>query len=147
MKTPCDASRRLYGSIKECPQLIWDDENNRYQCGLMLIPGLIGEGYRQELYAGAGCCSSMNSWRKDVKKRTGIELSTYANPLPPMLQKFIKCLAREFVSNDKMTLLIYGFMHELQKDGISEEECKTIGNHMIDIFNNQRKPFMKDFMG
>ena len=147
IKTPCDAARRLYGTIKECPQLIWDDQTSRYNCGLMIIPGLIGEGYRQELHAGAGCCCGMNTWRKDVKKRTGIEASTNLNPLPKLLQIFIKCLALENISSDVMFLLLGRMKINLKNDGYSSEEINTILKNIIHSFQGNRNSFQKEFMG
>lgn len=147
IKTPCDASRRLYGNVKECPQLLWDENRSRYLCGLMIIGGLVGEGYRKELYAGAGCCCGLNSWRQDVRKRTGIEVSTHINPLPKLLQKFVVCLSKEFTSTDSMVLLLTRFASELKKDGYHEDEIASIYNNIVNIFNENRHSFTKGFMG
>jgi len=147
MKTPCDASRRLYGTIKECPQLIWDEQTSRYNCGLMLIHGMIGEGYKKELHAGAGCCSGMNTWRKDVKKRTGIETSTHLNPLPKLLQIFIKCLSSENISSDVMFLLLGRMQIDLKNDGYSIEEINSITKNIIYSFQGNRSSFQEGFMG
>jgi len=147
MKTPCDASRRLYGNIKECPQLLWDEDKSRYMCGLMMIAGPVGDGYREELYAGAGCCCGLNSWRKDVRKRTGVELSSNLNPLPKVMQIFISCLAKEFTSTDKMVLMLSRLSSELKKDGYDESEAELIYNSIVRIFNDNRNSFMKGFMG
>ena len=147
MKSPCEASLRLYGSIKECPQLIWNEQTNRYNCNLMLLPGLIGQGYREELFAGTGCCSSLNSWRLDVKKRTGIELSTHCNPLPKLLQQFIKCLAAQFVSGDVISLTISSLINMLKNDGYSKKEIHVIVSNIINIFQDNQQSITKDFMG
>jgi len=70
IQATCGAGLKLYGSQSTiCDALIWDNNNNRYYCKLMQLDGDQGFFYRQELYAGAGCCSNMNSWRLDVKKR------------------------------------------------------------------------------
>lgn len=64
MKTPCWVAFRVYGySIKECPALLWDTA--RYICVLIRDHPDIAK----ELYAGEGCCSRLNSWRKDVVRR------------------------------------------------------------------------------
>jgi hypothetical protein len=112
-----------------------------------MINGPLGEQYRKELFAGEGCCCGLNSWRQDVKKRTGIETSTYLNPLPKLMQQFLTCLAGEFISGDSLILTVYKFKSMLEKDGICEDEANTICNHIIDIFNNQRNSFTKGFMG
>jgi hypothetical protein len=65
----CIASIRLHPSTKECPELRWDENKNRYVCKLMQLPGDLGAVYRRELYVNAGCCSPLNTWRNDVKFR------------------------------------------------------------------------------
>lgn len=70
MEATCTAglaanSDRTY-TTSRCPSLQWNGK--RYVCELMMDTKY-GEMYREKLYAGAGCCSGLNSWRKDVKKR------------------------------------------------------------------------------
>lgn len=48
-----------------CPFLVWDEEVNRYFCKLVVDGTIIPEA----LGIGLGCCSNLNSWRKDVKRR------------------------------------------------------------------------------
>ena len=46
----------------DCPYLYWHVEDNRYYCRI----------YNRETWLvvfGEGCSSSLNSWRKDVKRR------------------------------------------------------------------------------
>lgn len=50
-----------------CPFLKW--EGQRYVCTLMLRDDEIGAQAREELSVGAGCSSSLNSWRQDVRER------------------------------------------------------------------------------
>ena len=147
MERLCDPALRLYGNLKECPQLIWEEQDNRYVCGLMLIGGPVGLGYRQELSAGAGCCAGLNSWRLDVKKRTGIELSTYLNPLPKLMQMFIRCLAAEFISGSTIVLALGRLESMLNKDGYSEEEIKLITYNIVNVYKENRNSFTKGFMG
>ena len=146
IKTPCDVSRRLYGGgITECPQLTWEEDDNRYSCGLMRIYGDVGRGYRKELYAGEGCCASLNSWRNDVQRRTGV--SHQHAPLPKLLQRFIGCLARQFVSGDVITLTTLSFIESLKKDGYSEEEITFIQNNISRIFKDNRSSISEEFLG
>lgn len=146
IKTPCDVSRRLYGGgIRECPQLQWIDEDSRYSCGLMTLGGEIGRSYRKKLYAGEGCCASLNSWRRDVQRRTGV--SHEHAPLPKLMQKFVGCLARQFVSGDVITLTVLSFIKSLEDDGYSEEEISFIQNNITRIFKENRSSFSEEFIG
>ncbi len=113
----------------------------------MTISGNVGFWYREELSAGAGCCSGLNSWRLDVKKRTGIELSTHLNPLPKLLQMFIRCLAAEFISGDTIVLALGSLHSMLEKDGYSEEEIQVIKVNIVNVYQGNRDSFTKGFMG
>jgi hypothetical protein len=55
-----------------CPELKWNGK--RYRCGMMDLPRT-GYYYRMELRAGAGCVTSLNPWRDDVRERTDEEIS------------------------------------------------------------------------
>jgi len=60
MQAPC-----CFGAADEsgrCLALHWDGQ--QYRCLLADIP-LVYEG----MAMGEGCCSSLNTWRKDVKER------------------------------------------------------------------------------
>ena len=146
MKTPCDAARRLYAGAKICPQLLWLD--GRYECGLMKIAGLVGEGYRKELSAGAGYCSSLNSWRMDVKPRMVYDARSGTPNIDPEFQVFLKCWASEFVSSDKIQLVLAKMQQALieQKNYGEDEAALTIHIIMHHIESN-RHSFMKEFMG
>jgi hypothetical protein len=146
MKTPCDACRRLYPGVKICPQLIWIDD--RYECGLMKISGLIGEGYRKDLAAGEGCCSSLNSWRKDVKPRVVFDARSGTPYIDPEFQIFLKCWASEFVTTDNIELVLAKMKTSLieQKNYTEDDAALTIHIIMHHIESN-RHSFMKDFMG
>lgn len=64
----CEVSHRLHGYKPRCPDLLWDTAANRYVCLLMLNPER-GAAFKAELYAGEGCCSPDNPWRRDVRNR------------------------------------------------------------------------------
>lgn len=146
MQTPCSIATRLYPGVRECPQLTWDERDQRYYCGLMLLSEPLGSYYRQELFAGAGCCSSLNSWRQDVKRRTSTK-GNHINPLPSLMQIFIKCLAGEFMSGDKMMLILAHMKNEMLKNQYDETEIDNIIERITYIFNENRHSFIKDFMG
>ena len=51
-----------------CPHLVWNGE--RYLCE-RAIEGPGASDFRIALAIGEGCCSSLNSWRQDVRYRGG----------------------------------------------------------------------------
>jgi hypothetical protein len=67
IQTPCWVAYRVYGEEigRTCPALVFSNEQSRYLCHLIIDDPNIGI----ELYAGEGCCSDMNGWRKDVIPR------------------------------------------------------------------------------
>jgi len=145
MKTPCDAARRLYPHAKKCPQLEWVED--RYKCGLMMISGPLGADYRKELHAGAGCCSSLNSWRKDVRKRIPDLEHTNFNPLPEIMQVFIQHLGRQFISGDVIHLALAGLQADLVNRDYHPDEVNHIIKNIYHAFDNQRSSFTKEFIG
>jgi len=147
IKTPCDASRRLYPGARRCPQLTWIENEHRYKCGLMMIAGPVGQGYRAELYAGAGCCSGLNSWRNDVKERDHLDMDFSWNPLDPVFQSFIKSLSQNFISSDSISLTILGMTTDLQNKGYSEREIDYIKANITHIFTQNSSKFSKEFIG
>jgi hypothetical protein len=66
VKAQCQVSLQKHGVQKLCPELDWN--GSRHVCKLMLLPGNEGEFYRKGLYAGEGCSSSLNSWRREPLK-------------------------------------------------------------------------------
>ena len=149
IEAPCTAAVRIYGPVRKCPSLSWDSKSNRYFCQLMLCPGSIGERYRKELYAGAGCSSGLNSWRLDVKERLpkkGIDWN-YRNPVSDEFQLFLSSLGRQFLTGDMIALTLADFNEELLKIGYNESQalsmCKLVGHYI----ENNRRNFMKEFMG
>ncbi len=62
LQATCMAGLSFYGSKNAypCPGLKWNAD--RYACKL-------ADFFPDELYIGSGCCSPMNDWRKEVKKR------------------------------------------------------------------------------
>jgi hypothetical protein len=147
MKTQCDVSYRLYKTVDVCPQLRWDEQKEQYVCGLMLIPGLLGEGYRKELHSGAGCCSNMNDWRKDVKKRSRGAITYNYPPIPAMFQAFLKAVGSEpFLGGDTVSLILGNYKIELQKLKYSEEEIEYIIGNVIHYIKSNKSSMFKGFM-
>lgn len=59
----CFLGFKFYGIIHPCPALYWDEY--QYRCKL-------ADDFANHLYIGAGCCSPLNTWRKDIQQRAEI---------------------------------------------------------------------------
>jgi hypothetical protein len=146
MRAPCSASARLYPGATICPQLQWHEDKGRHMCGLMMIPGIVGESYRKELFAGAGCCSNLNDWRKDVKQRTPISDGLH-NIIGEFFQIFLRALARQWISGDAIHLTFAAMKHELIQRGYREADANMIVKQAIHCFSQQRTNRYDDFIG
>ena len=137
MKVKCSAGSRLYHTENPCPALIWSESDKRYICNLMTLPGKIGEGYKEELAEGAGCCSGLNSWRKDVKKRDP-EKNFLTINIDPLFQTFLKTIGKGMISDTKIKLILCSFENELKIKGTPIDEVKEISKEIVHhIENNQ----------
>lgn len=145
IKTPCDVSRRVHGNgVTQCPELQWNGE--RYIC--KIIVGPLSKRYKEELYIGEGCCSNLNSWRQEVKPRLredDTKLSIFS--LDPTFQKFLFCMAQEWISGDKIKLILYSFKDILKKDGKSKDEIESTLKLIIHCLRSNRKSYIDEFMG
>ena len=93
-KAPCSGAVRIYGNVTDCPALEYDGKEKRYFCSLMRLPGKLGKAYREELGAGTGCCSSLNTDRANIPPP---EEKLTDQPLSPDLQVFLSMLGRQFM--------------------------------------------------
>ena len=144
MQTPCGACLRIYPGAKICPALKWNGK--RHYCDLMTLPGNLGAEYRKELYAGEGCCSNLNSWRREpLQDRT--QKDETEEVIPKIFQVFLHCLGKEFISPDVLYLSIFAFLGELQKGGVPEEKAKAIARKIVYYLKGEQSKFNKDFMG
>lgn len=132
-KAPCAVAQRVYGPVTQCPGLKWT--GSQYRCDLMCKPGDIGARYREELYAGAGCCSPLNSDRRNIPPpASGVP----GSPLSKQTQALLRCMARAFMSGDQLWLTIEGASKDLGKDW-----CKAAHNFV----REERDPQKQEFMG
>jgi hypothetical protein len=114
----------------------------------MELPGLVGEAYRQELYAGAGCCAGLNSWYNEpLKDRLPKKVNIEVNPLPSILQKFLAALGQEWISSDALVLTVYRFKSFLIQDGMDEEEVEYICYRCLKLLEESRSSRATSFMG
>lgn len=66
IKAPCSVVLMVYPRLKigdRCPVLRWSVPKHRYICDF-------AKHFPLRLTIGEGCTSNLNTWRKDVKKRT-----------------------------------------------------------------------------
>ncbi len=147
-KAPCAVAVRIYGNITKCPDLKWDFDGNRYICRLMTLSGNQGFEYRKELYAGEGCCCGLNSWRGDVKDR-GFEAKeqAYSPVIPPIMQLFLGCLSKEFISGDVFYLVLHRMAFKMEADGVHKNEIEKTIKEISHIIKENRSSFSEQFMG
>ena len=65
-KVPCGEALRVHPQLTSgpCPELKWNGE--RHLCGLVLRSGeKEAERLKSSLSIGDGCCSPLNTWRRD----------------------------------------------------------------------------------
>lgn len=146
IKVPCGVALRLHGNgIEKCPSLSWN--GTRYVCGLMIGPDSISKRYRDELHAGAGCCSSLNSWRRDVKpRREQDEPLRKKNPVSLEMQVFVRALSGNFISGDAIWLACNNFKREMVKRGWREEDAREYANQLLNVFRGNVTEFEEGFM-
>lgn len=148
IKSPCWVSLRIYGGAStECPALKWDE--NRYICELM-VKGPRKDEYKDELYAGKGCCCGLNDWRKDVKPRREKDIpkpTVVKYNMDKAFQAFVLAMSREFISGDMMFLTCMGMAKILKKSGTPPEEIEAILREIDHIRKQNRSRFMDEFMG
>ena len=144
---PCWVAQRLYGAgVKECPGLLWDPKQKRYVC-FQCIQDVVGKDYREELYIGKGCCSNLNDWRRDVKPRREKDSPKIAVTLDPLFQKFLHCMGKEWISGDKVSLIIHSLKSQLKREERPVDEIEAISKLIVHYLKGQRRSYIDDFMG
>ena len=115
----------------------------------MTIPGLLGEQYRTELFAGLGCCSNLNSWRREaLQDRTKLpQKLDIINPIPSIMQKFLKALGSQWISGDSLYLACAHFESLLVQDGMSKNEARATANKALRMLSNHRSGMADQMMG
>lgn len=137
LKAPCSAASRIFGDyVRPCPFLEWRE--SRYYCKLTETNSDQKWDYRQELAIGAGCCSSLNTWRTDVKNRTPKEDNVNMFSLDPLFQIFLRCLGQDyFITSDKIYLICSSMLGELEKKGLSKEVAEKISFGIVHPYIKQ----------
>jgi len=76
-KAMCAPGVMLVGKMeRHCPGLYWDSSENKYRCAYAKN----NNTFAAAIWAGEGCCSPLNSWRKDVRKRSYEEIQEIGPP-------------------------------------------------------------------
>lgn len=150
IQTRCSTSLRIWPYTKgnECPGLVWKD--TRYICKLAAMDGPKGSEYRVELYVGAGCCSNLNTWRRDVKPRRerDIEPPKFVKyTMDKVFAAFLQSMGGQFVSSDLFFLTCFGMAHRLEQQGMSVDEIESIIKEIRYQFSENRPKYQADFMG
>lgn len=147
IEVPCGVALRIHGGgLKECPELFWDKEVKMYRCSIMTGDSQIARHYRKELSAGAGCCSSLNTWRQDVKKRHKQDKNTAL--IPTVMQYFLRSLGKQFgLSGDLISLTVYDFMESLVDAGYDKVDAHVIAKETYRHLKNNRSKMTEEMMG
>lgn len=146
MKTICAAGERIYGPVKQCPSLIWDENAKRHYCELVMKPGEIGERYRKELFIGAGCSSSLfNDWRENIQDRTG-KTKNEIIQLDKFFKLFLYNLSRQFVSKEVIYLTVHGTIRDMVKVGTPKEVVDEVVKEINHILTENRASYLDSFM-
>ena len=147
LKVPCPIAIRIYGmGVSVCPELQWN--GIRHVCRLVMLPDPLSAEYRQDLSIGAGCCSSLNTWRKEVINRIPQKELEPKQIITPEFQDFLVSLGTQsFISGDALWLTIWGFKKMLEKRGYSKEEAEKIGEHVNHYVRQNRKSMVENFIG
>ena len=146
IKAPCEVELRIYGrGLSTCPELKWD--GTRYLCNLC-TKDILGPEYRKELYIGAGCCSNLNSWRKEVKPRRKEDIPEQKYiAIDPIFQIFLHVLGKEWISGDTLALTMFSFVDELKKLNYEKTHAEQITQSVVHYLKGQRSNFVNEFMG
>jgi hypothetical protein len=114
----------------------------------MELPGDIGAGFREELYAGGGCCCWLNTWRHEPLVNRIPVKEMYSIRLDPLFQVFLHCLGRQWISGDALSLTVGAFVGELIKRGdFSEGEAKALGQNVLHYLRGERTSSVDNFIG
>lgn len=131
---PCALAVRIYGNITSCPELIWDEDAHRYWCRACKGEGGLRAEYRAELFIGAGCCSPLNSDRKNIPAPP----RKIKNVLSSESQIFLSALAKEWISGDVIYFILMRCKQELGDEWVQAASC---------LIKEQRDSKVTNFMG
>lgn len=96
-------AQRVYGNVDKCPALEYD--GTRYWCGIIKDP-VIGEGHKEELAIGAGCCCTLNSDRLNIPQPKPEDKVKMTYTLSADAQALVTAMANDwFASPDQMWLI------------------------------------------
>lgn len=152
MEAPCSAAVRLYGNSYPCPALTWSELEQRHYCNLCQLPRAVGEAFREELCINAGCCSNLNSWRREplqnrtlIKKVTSLSIQS---DIDKYFQIFLSCCGTPFLlTEDTLFLLLNHFKYKLNQQGMPSDKIQNLMDQIIYyIYENKDNQF-RSFTG
>jgi len=147
----CVAGVEKFGVSKPCKGLKWDDENKRHYCILCIGENQSSFFYRKHLHIGEGCCSNLNSWRREpLQDRTKTILSSgnlLESPINEVMQHFLVALGQQFISSDSIALAMSTFYANLLKAGYDVETTRIYCNWTAKYIAQSKSSFMEGFMG
>ena len=137
LKAKCIAGARLYGvSDNTCEALVFDEKDQRHKCKLVMFGNSLSDHYKNELHIGEGCCSSMNTWRKEpIQNRIPkIYVTPQQTPLHPTLKILLECIGSDFTStSERKVLMLMKFKHQLLHTGMDDLVVDDIIGQSVEI--------------
>jgi len=148
----CSVSINVHGVHDICPSLIWNADKQRHECKLIDLPGVLGEKFRKMLFIGEGCCSSLNSWRRE-KNRNRIEekqkeIKLRRVSISSEMQELCASLGKQFISSDVIILTVLNFKNiMMKKHGWDEHFAEIYSNKLLHYISQQRSSISENFLG
>lgn len=152
LQAQCGLSVRVHTYKEICPSLYWGEARKRHLCRAVEGDLIVTNG--KELSIGEGCCSPLNSWRKEIKNRIPEKLA-YVNSkninkinFDKFFQEFVFILGKQWLSGDVVALTLAAYKRSIiEKFGISDRDASQLCKRIHHIMREQQSSFVKGFIG
>jgi hypothetical protein len=143
-KCPAMLLKGFIRGVTKCPELVWNENGKNWRCRLMTLAGSLGEKYKEELYAGEGCCAGLNTDRHKIPTPQDINPDSIKYPLSLEVKILLKAMASQFVSGDLITLTMFAVKAMLDEKGLNGDEFVNSATFWL---KENRFRRVDDFMG
>lgn len=143
-ETVCTIGTRIYGAMKSCPALEWDQLQHRHVCKLVLLPGDLNLRYRSQIDLDTGC-SIASPWKEDIRDRTG-KSKVEVFQMDRYFKLFIYAMSREWISGDTKSLLLMRWINDLQRIGTDPNIIHAMVCEIQHIFKENLPSYLENFL-
>jgi hypothetical protein len=124
-----------------CRSLKWD--GTKWRCTLVTLR----PEYAEMLYAGEGCCCSLNTDRRHIPTPDDVRGVSCINPVTAVdwkkaLRSFVRGMAGSFVSGDAVYLAILSMKRDLTPD-----EFNIVAEEIAHAYKQNTSKFSDGFIG